>query len=130
MESLISLFKAEPFQKEYDLNGVKVTLQMLNRKEYDDVMSRANISAEDIVSKEALIRRPVLGYSLKAVNGVNVKDIIEVKKLLDKSPNLPLNLAVEQVLGEFDAFYVDGLYSLYNQLIEDDAKNREELKKD
>ena len=130
MESLISLFKAEPFQKEYDLNGVKVTLQMLNRKEYDDVMSRANISAEDIVSKEALIRRPVLGYSLKAVNGVNVKDIIEVKKLLDKSPNLPLNIAVEQVLGEFDAFYVDGLYSLYNQLIEDDAKNREELKKD
>lgn len=130
MESLISLFKAEPFKKEYDLNGVKVTLQMLNRKEYDDVMSRANISAEDIVSKEALIRRPVLGYSLKAVNGVNVKDIIEVKKLLDKSPNLPLNIAVEQVLGEFDAFYVDGLYSLYNQLIEDDAKNREELKKD
>lgn len=130
MESLISLFKAEPFKKEYDLNGVKVTLQMLSRKEYDDVMSRANISAEDIVSKEALIRRPILGYSLKAVNGVNVKDITEVKTLLEKSPNIPLNLAVEQVLGEFDAFYVDGLYALYNQLVDDDAKNREELKKD
>ena len=130
MESLISLFKAEPFKKEYDLNGAKITLQMLSRKEYDDVMSRANISADDIVSKEALLRRPVLGYALKAVNGVNVKDIKEVKDAIEKTPNIPVNLAVEKVLGDFDAFFVDGMYALYNQLVEDDAKNREELKKD
>ena len=71
MDSLVSLFKAEPFKKEYEINGVKVTLRMLSRKEYDDVMSRANISADDIVSKEALIRRPVLGYSLQEINGVS-----------------------------------------------------------
>lgn len=130
MESLISLFKAEPFKKEYDLNGAKITLQMLSRKEYDDVMSRANISADDIVSKEALLRRPVLGYALKSVNGVNVKDIKEVKDALEKNPNISVNLAVEKVLGDFDAFFVDGMYALYNQLVEDDAKNREELKKD
>ena len=130
MESLISLFKAEPFKKEYDLNGAKITLQMLSRKEYDDVMSRANISADDIVSKEALLRRPVFGYALKSVNGVNVKDIKEVKDAIEKTPNIPVNLAVEKVLGDFDAFFVDGMYALYNQLVEDDAKNREELKKD
>jgi hypothetical protein len=130
MDSLLSLFKAEPFKKEYEINGVKVTLRMLSRKEYDDIMSRASISADDLVSKEALLRRPILGYSLQDINGVSVKDIPEVKAVLDKNPNLPLNLAVEQVLGDFDAFLIDGLYALYNTLIEDDEKNREELKKD
>lgn len=130
MDSLVKLFKAEPFKKEYELNGVKVTLRMLNRKEYDDIMSRASISADDLVSKEALIRRPILGYSLQEINGVNIKDIDEVKNILAKNPTLPLNLAVEQVLGDFDAFLIDGLYALYNTLLDDDEKNREELKKD
>lgn len=130
MDSLLSLFKAEPFKKEYEINGVKVTLRMLSRKEYDDVMSRANISAEDIVSKEALIRRPVLGYALQEINGVNVKDLKEVKSVLEKNQNIPINVVVEQVLGDFDAFFIDSLYGLYNTLIEDDEKNRAELKKD
>lgn len=130
MDSLVKLFKAEPFKKEYEINGVKVTLRMLSRKEYDDIMSRASISADDLVSKEALIRRPILGYALQAINGVNIQDIQEVKDVLAKTPNLPLNLAVEQVLGDFDAFLIDGLYNLYNTLLEDDEKNREELKKD
>ena len=130
MDSLVSLFKAEPFKKEYEINGVKVTLRMLSRKEYDDVMSRAKISADDILSKELLIRRPILGYSLQEINGVNVRDIKEVKDVLEKTPSLPLNLAVEQVLGTFDAFLIDGLYDLYNTLMDDDEKNREELKKD
>lgn len=130
MDSLLSLFKAEPFKKEYEINGVKVTLRMLSRKEYDDVMSRAKISADDILSKELLIRRPILGYSLQEINGVNVRDIKEVKAVLEKTPSLPLNLAVEQVLGTFDAFLIDGLYDLYNTLMDDDEKNREELKKD
>lgn len=130
MDSLVKLFKAEPFKKEYEINGVKVTLRMLSRKEYDDIMSRASISADDLVSKEALIRRPILGYALQAINGVNIQDIQEVKDVLTKTPNLPLNLAVEQVLGDFDAFLIDGLYNLYNTLLEDDEKNREELKKD
>lgn len=130
MDSLLSLFKAEPFKKEYEINGVKVTLRMLSRKEYDDVMSRAKISADDILSKELLIRRPILGYSLQEINGVNVRDIKEVKDVLEKTPSLPLNLAVEQVLGTFDAFLIDGLYDLYNTLMDDDEKNREELKKD
>ena len=130
MDSLLSLFKAEPFKKEYEINGVKVTLRMLSRKEYDDVMSRANISADDIVSKEALIRRPVLGYSLQAINGVSVKDLKEVKSVLEKNQNIPINIVVEQVLGDFDAFFIDSLYGLYNTLVEDDEKNRAELKKD
>ena len=130
MDSLLSLFKAEPFKKEYEINGVKVTLRMLSRKEYDDVMSRAKISADDILSKELLIRRPILGYSLQEINGVNVRDIKEVKAVLEKAPSLPLNLAVEQVLGTFDAFLIDGLYDLYNTLMDDDEKNRAELKKD
>lgn len=130
MDSLLSLFKAEPFKKEYEINGVKVTLRMLSRKEYDDVMSRANISADDIVSKEALIRRPVLGYALQEINGVNVKDLKEVKSVLEKNQNIPINVVVEQVLGDFDAFFIDSLYGLYNTLIEDDEKNRAELKKD
>ena len=130
MDSLVSLFKAEPFKKEYEINGVKVTLRMLSRKEYDDVMSRANISADDIVSKEALIRRPVLGYSLQAINGVSVKDLKEVKSVLEKNQNIPINIVVEQVLGDFDAFFIDSLYGLYNTLVEDDEKNRAELKKD
>lgn len=130
MDSLLSLFKAEPFKKEYEINGVKVTLRMLSRKEYDDVMSRANISADDIVSKEALIRRPVLGYALQEINGVNVKDLKEVKSVLEKNQNLPINIVVEQVLGDFDAFLIDSLYGLYNTLVEDDEKNRAELKKD
>ena len=130
MDSLLSLFKAEPFKKEYEINGVKVTLRMLSRKEYDDVMSRDKISADDILSKELLIRRPILGYSLQEINGVNVRDIKEVKAVLEKTPSLPLNLAVEQVLGTFDAFLIDGLYDLYNTLMDDDEKNREELKKD
>ena len=54
MESLIALFKAEPFKKTYDIGGVKVTLRMLTREQYDDVMSRANISTEDLISKEYL----------------------------------------------------------------------------
>ena len=130
MDSLVSLFKAEPFKKEYEINGVKVTLRMLSRKEYDDVMSRANISADDIVSKEALIRRPVLGYSLQAINGVSVKDLKDVKSVLEKNQNIPINIVVEQVLGDFDAFFIDSLYGLYNTLVEDDEKNRAELKKD
>ena len=131
MDSLISLFKAEPFKKEYEINPkVKITLRMLSRKEYDDVMSRANISAEDIVSKEALLRRPVLGYALQEINGINIKDIPEVKSFLDKNPDLPVNLAVEQVLGDFDAFVIDAMYGFYNKLAEDDEKNRAELKKD
>jgi hypothetical protein len=130
MDSLLSLFKAEPFKKEYEINGVKVTLRMLSRKEYDDVMSRANISADDIVSKEALIRRPVLGYALQEINGVNVKDLKEVKSVLEKNQNIPINIVVEQVLGDFDAFFIDALYGLYNTLVEDDEKNRAELKKD
>lgn len=130
MDSLLKLFKAEPFTKEYEINGVKVTLRMLSRKEYDDIMSRASISADDLVSKEALIRRPILGYALQEINGSNVKDIQEVKDVLAKNPNMPLNLAVEQVLGDFDAFLIDGLYALYNTLIEDDEKNKEALKKD
>ncbi len=130
MDSLVSLFKAEPFKKEYEINGVKVTLRMLSRKEYDDVMSRANISADDIVSKEALIRRPVLGYSLQEINGVSVKDLKEVKSVLEKNQNIPINIVVEQVLGDFDAFFIDSLYGLYNTLVEDDEKNRAELKKD
>lgn len=130
MDSLVSLFKAEPFKKEYEINGVKVTLRMLSRKEYDDVMSRANISADDIVSKEALIRRPVLGYSLQEINGVSVKDLKDVKSVLEKNQNIPINIVVEQVLGDFDAFFIDSLYGLYNTLVEDDEKNRAELKKD
>lgn len=130
MDSLVSLFKAEPFKKEYEINGVKVTLRMLSRKEYDDVMSRAKISADDIVSKEALIRRPVLGYSLQEINGVSVKDLKEVKSVLEKNQNIPINIVVEQVLGDFDAFFIDSLYGLYNTLVEDDEKNRAELKKD
>ena len=130
MDSLVSLFKAEPFKKEYEINGVKVTLRMLSRKEYDDVMGRANISADDIVSKEALIRRPVLGYSLQEINGVSVKDLKEVKSVLEKNQNIPINIVVEQVLGDFDAFFIDSLYGLYNTLVEDDEKNRAELKKD
>lgn len=130
MDSLISLFKAEPFRKEYEINGVRITLRMLSRKEYDDVMSRANISADDIVSKEALIRRPVLGYALQEINGVNIKDLKEVKDVLSKNPNIPVNLAVEQVLGDFDAFFIDTMYGLYNTLVEDDEKNKTELKKD
>lgn len=131
MESLISLFKAEPFKKEYDLNGVKVVLKMLSRKEYDDVMSRANISSADIVSKEAILRRMVLGYSVVSINGVNIQDIKEVKELVEKSNGLmPTNIAFERVLGDFDAFLVDSFYALYNQLVDDDEKNKEELKKD
>lgn len=130
MDSLISLFKAEPFRKEYEINGVRITLRMLSRKEYDDVMSRANISADDIVSKEALIRRPVLGYALQEINGVNIKDLKEVKDVLSKNPNIPVNLAVEQVLGDFDAFFIDTMYGLYNTLVEDDEKNKTALKKD
>ena len=130
MDSLISLFKAEPFRKEYEINGVRITLRMLSRKEYDDVMSRANISADDIVSKEALIRRPVLGYALQEINGVNIKDLKEVKDVLSKNPNIPVNLAVEQVLGDFDAFFIDTMYGLYNTLVEDDEKNKIALKKD
>lgn len=131
MESLINLFKAEPFKKTFDFGGVKITLKMLSRREYDDVMGRANISTDDIVSKEVLIRRPILGYALDSINGVNVKDLQEIKSAIEKSNGaIPVNIAVEQVLGSFDAFFVDSLYGLYNKLVEEDEKNREELKKD
>lgn len=131
MDSLLGLLKAEPYTNTYEIEGVKFTLRMLTRKEYDDVMSRASISADDIVSKEALLRRPVLGYSLQKINDVNVKDLKEVKEAIDATKGvLPLNLAVEQVLGDLDAFYVDALYALYNRLVDDDTKRREELKKD
>lgn len=131
MQSLIDLLKAKPYQHTYEIKGVKFTLRMLTRKEYDDVMSRASISTEDIVSKEALLRRPVLGYALQEINGANVKDIVEVKKLIDESNGLmPVNIAVERVLGDLDAFYVDALYALYDKLVEDNDKSREELKKD
>lgn len=130
MESLIALFKAEPFKKTYDIGGVKVTLRMLTREQYDDVMSRANISTEDLISKEALIRRPILGYSLQDINGVKLSDIKEVKDIIDETKGaLPVNLAVERALGKFDASFIDTLFGFYNTLVEDDTKNKEELKK-
>ena len=131
MESLIDLFKAEPFSKTYTIQGVSVKLKMLNREQYDDVMSKANMGTDDIISKEALIRRPILGYAIQSINDVNIKDIKEVKNIIDESKGvIPLNLAIETALGEFDANFVDVLYSYYNTLLEDNAKHRESLKKD
>lgn len=131
MESIISLFKAEPFKKEFTIGGVRFELRMLTRNEYDDVMSRTKMASDDVLSREAILKRPVLGYSLQSINGVNIKDVKEIKEKIDKSNGfLPINLAVEDVLGGFDAFFIDTLYNFHLKLIEEDEKNKESLKKD
>lgn len=133
MDSLLALFKAEPFSKEFEINGVKLHLRVLTSKEYDEIMSRAKISLNDLVSKRAMIKRPILGYSIVSLNGVRVEDFKEIKESLkihkDKKEDLPINLIVEEFLGELDTLTIDAFYSLYEELEEEKSKSLEEIKK-
>ena len=71
-----------------------------------------------------------MGYSLQDINGVKLSDIKEVKDIIDETKGaLPVNLAVERALGKFDASFIDTLFGFYNTLVEDDTKNKEEIKK-
>lgn len=130
MESLIKLFKAEPFEKEYTIGEVKFSLRILTRNEYDDVMSRANIGADNILSKEAQIKSQILGYSLSSINGVKMEDIPEIKEILSKNKGMPVNIAVEYTIGKMNYLFVDKLFDFYNQLVEDNEASNNALKKD
>lgn len=133
MESILSLFKAEPYSKEFEINGVKAKLRVLTSKEFDEIMARANISLSDLVSKRAMIRRPILSYSLVSLNGAKVEDFKDYKEIeqsyKDKKEEYTRNMILEELLGKFDSLLVDSLYSLYETLEQEKAKELEEVKK-
>lgn len=135
MENVLSFFKSEPFFKEYTFNNFKVKIRTLNREEFDDVMLRASISVDNLISKDAIIKRMILGYSLVAVNGVSVSEMPEIKDSIDSYKkrfnvqSAPLNLIVEEVLGKADTGYIDSLYDLYNTIRQENQERLESVKK-
>ena len=135
MDKVLSFFKSEPFSKEYTFNNFKVKLRTLTRAEFDDVMLRASISVDNIISKDAIVKRMVLGYSLVSVNGVSVLEIPEIKEGVEdykkrfNTQAVPTNLVIEDVLGKADAAYTDSLYDLYSLLKAENQERLEEIKK-
>lgn len=135
MEKIVSFFKSEPYSKEFTLGDFKVKLKTLSRIEFDDVMARAGISLDNIVSKEAIVKRPILGYAIISINGSPVSEVPEIKLAIEdykkryNQPSAPLNLMVEDALGNMDAGLVDILYDFYKTLQEENQKRLDEIKK-
>lgn len=135
MENVLSFFKSEPFTKEYTFNNFKVKLRTLTRAQFDDVMLRASISVDNIISKDAIVKRMILGYALVSINGVSVLEIPEIKEGIEdykkrfNTQLVPTNLVIEDVLGKADAAYTDSLYDLYNLLKAENQERLEEIKK-
>lgn len=135
MEKIVSFFKSEPYSKEFTFGEFKVKLRTLSRAEFDDVMARADISVDNLISKDAIIKRSVLGYALISVNGSPITELPEIKLAITdymkkyNQPSAPTHLLVEDALGNMDAGLVDVLYDFYKNLQEENQKRLDEIKK-
>lgn len=125
---LIKALKGDTTQKEFVFKDFKVTLRTLKRSEFDDVVRRTN--SDSITTQIVSIKRPILGYSLEAINGLPILNLDDVRNRMSQDVHLTKNLVVEDMLGNLDTALVDVLYACYDSLASDDIKQREELKKD
>lgn len=127
MNELVRLFKAEPFSKVFDIDGIKVKLCVLTREQFDSIALR--FSAKNLEVQESLLFRPILSYAIQEINGVKVSDFTDIKKLMDSNPLLTVNDALYELLGQFETDYINRLFTLYSKLVEEDTKRKEEVKK-
>lgn len=125
---LIKALKGETAQKEFVFKDFKVVLRTLKRNEFDEVVRRTN--SDSLTTQIVSIKRPILGYSLESINGIPIISLDDVRNKMAGDVHLTKNIVVEEMLGNLDTSLIDVLYSCYDSLAADDAKQREELKKD
>lgn len=131
MENLIDLFQAKTTTKEFKTPNFSFKLRTLTADELTEVLRRADILSTSNETRVFVAKKLTLAYALESVNGVDVLALPEIAKLR-ANPEFKDSSKVElllPLLGAFDADIIEDLYQCYNNALDENTKQRAELKK-
>ncbi len=133
MKSLAEYFKSGVTTKDFEVvfgtQKVHIKLRTITSKEYDKTISRFNIGPDAVLSSFVLIQRPILGYALVEIDHNGIEQLPEVSEMLKLPNHPPLNLIVEDALGNLPPAVIDLFYAKYLELADEAAAERDEVKK-